>query len=149
MVADPDDYQRTKKLKAINETKSDVMELKRNRLSRIVELRNAFQSRGSDTYQRELASAVADYGNELLPLIEDAIDRGVIDESEVSEIDIENQFSEEDRVIVKFIINDGALDSDEPPHLTFTMAIYRQLERIQRKLGLGLSIEEEQTPAEI
>ena len=147
MVADPEDYQKTKKLKSIYEAKNHVSELKRNRADRIAELSNTFRRKGLDVYSSELSGAVADYGNELLPLIEEGLDKGVIEDDD---LDVSIPSGDSEIPLIEFILLDGDVrDGEEETRQITSMAVFRQLQRIQRKLGLGLDLEEEQTPAEI
>jgi hypothetical protein len=84
------------------------------------------------------------YGSELLPLIEDALEVGILEED-----DLETRYGSL-REFVRYngtVINeDGKLADREQ---TIYMAFYRQLDRIQRKLGLGLELEEDKGPASI
>lgn len=147
MIADPDDYQKTKKLKAISDAKSHVMELKRNRSERIQELSNQFRSTGVEVFQNEIATAVADYGTELLPLIEEALEKEVI---EKADLELEGSEWGTDVPVIEFITCNGEMAEKEgPTHLQTSMSVYRQLQRIERELGLGLDLEEELSPAEI
>jgi hypothetical protein len=148
MVADPDDYQKTKKLKSIYEAKNHVSNLRQNRNERVEYLGDNFKRVGGGPamFADELAASIADYGNELLPLIEEGKEKGVIEDD-----DLEAQIRPDDPIsIEKFIILDGQIreGNDYTSEVT-SMAVFRQLQRIQRKLGLGLDLEEEQTPAEI
>lgn len=150
-VVDPDDYQKTKKLEAIHKTKREVPELRKNKDSMIVEYNDRYRdyNSGVDTYNSALAQAVAQYGSELLPLIEEARDNGILDESDLT-TRISPEYQKLD--VINFIEMDGRVKNEgelERPHEVNTMAVYRQLERIQRKLGFGIDIEEDKGPAEI
>ena len=86
------------------------------------------------------------YGLELMPLIEEAMRKGVIDESDLDAGPMEPD-------IQTFVDVGGAVfdesGENRPPKQWEGMNYYQQLQRIERKLGLGLDLEEEQTPAEI
>lgn len=149
LVVDPDDYQKTKKLELIHKTKEEVLNVRRNRSKLIGELAERFRGNGVETYQRELGRTVAQYGSELLPLIEEALENGTLEEE-----DLESQMAPEYKKldVLEFIQLDGQIhlkgDIDYPPEPN-TMAVYRQLDRIQRKLGLGLDLQENKGPANI
>ena len=137
-VVDPDDYQKTRKLKAINDAKDHVRKLRQDQPYK------AGQKEWQGIYTRT-AEAVAMYGSELLPLIEDALDQGLLDEE-----DLETEFGS----LRTFIIYDGRLPNHEKeefqePKPVVYMTFYRQLERIQRRLGLGLELREDRGPASI
>jgi len=145
IVVDPENYQRTKKLQQIHETKKEVLKVRQSRAELIPELSDRFIDDGLSVYQRHLARTVAQYGSELYPLIEESLERGIL-----AEEDLTIEYTETD--LLSFIESDGHVRYDgeiehcQEPH---TMAFYRQLEKIQRKLGLGLEIEESKGPAEI
>lgn len=150
LVVDPDDYQKTKKLELIHSSKSDVLKVRRKRMSLIREYHNEFRGKeGLDMYTQRLAQAVSQYGSELLPLIEEAKSNGTLtnDDLEVTLTPVEGSFE-----LIYFIQMDGRVRIDDepqvPPEAT-VMSVYRQLDRIQRKLGLGLDIVEDKGPAEI
>lgn len=137
-VVDPDDYQKTRKLKAINDAKDHVQKLRRDMPA------TAGKKEWGGIHAR-VSEAVAMYGNELMPLIEDALEQGILEEE-----DLETEYGSL-RTFVRF---DGHLP--DPESETFKdcksihyMAFYRQLDRIQRKLGLGLDLQEDKGPAEI
>jgi hypothetical protein len=140
-VVDPDDYQKTRKLKAINDAKDHVQKLRRDMPPR------AKKKEWSGIHART-AEAVAMYGSELMPLIEDALDRGILEEE-----DLETEYCS----VRTFVHFDGHLpESDSGEKVEFKdakpvhyMTVYRQLDRIQRKLGLGLQLQEDKGPAEI
>jgi hypothetical protein len=137
-VVDPDDYQKTRKLKAINDAKDYVRKRRQDEP----------ETAGSDEWQGihyRTAEAVAMYGSELLPLIEDALDQGILEED-----DLETEYGS----LREFITFDGRIPDHEREELAdpkpyIYMAFYRQLERIQRKLGLGLQLQEDKGPASI
>jgi hypothetical protein len=140
-VVDPDDYQRTRKLKAINDAKDHVRKLRRD-------MPPSAKTKEWAGIHARTSEAVAMYGSELMPLIEDALDQGILEEE-----DLETEFGSL-RTFVRF---DGHLPkSDSGEKLEFQdaksiqyMTFYRQLDRIQRKLGLGLELQEDKGPAEI
>jgi hypothetical protein len=152
LVVDPDDYQTTKKLESIYKTKQQVLNIRENRGDIIKDMSDNFSTKqrtGLDMYSQRLSQAVAQYGSELLPLIEEGLEKGTL-----SEDDLVVSLSEErlDVNVVHFVKYDGRhkhngefINLPEPNSL----AVYRQLERIQRRLGLGLDIEEQKGPAEI
>lgn len=152
LVVDPDDYQKTKKLESIYRTKQEVLKVRDNRGDIIKDMRDTFSTKnrtGRDMYSQRLAQAVAQYGSELLPLIEEGLKKNTL-----SEDDLVVSLSEErlDVDVVQFIKYDGRHEyNGELTNLPEpnSLAVYRQLERIQRKLGLGLDIEEQKGPAEI
>ena len=149
VVVDPDDYQKTKKLEIIHNTKQEVLNVRKNRSELILELGDNFRRDGIEVYQQKLAQTVAQYGSELLPLIEEGLENGTLEKD-----DLTSQFSPEhvEMDVLTFIQMDGRIDyKDDPecPPEPNSLAIYRQLDRIQRKLGLGLELQEDKGPAEI
>ncbi len=150
LVVDPDDYQKTKKLEAIHKTKKQVLDVRDKRMELIREYHDEFtKSKGLDVYQHRLAQTVAQYGSELLPLIEEGLDKAILEEEDL-EVKISPSHSECD--LLYYIEMDGRIRHDDEIKTapeTNSIAMYRQLDRIQRKLGLGLEIEEQKGPAEI
>lgn len=143
MVADPEDYQKSKKLKAIHQSKKRVREVLQNKHKIMHEV----DIRQRTHWQTTFANAISMYGLELMPLVEDAMERGVI---EKDDLDVD---SVEPNIHTFIEIGGGVVDDDtgetRPPEQWEGMNYYQQLQRIERKLGLGLDLEEEQTPAEI
>jgi hypothetical protein len=134
-VADPDDYAKTRKLKALADAKANVRKVRKNRPGTATN--NEWEN-----LDIRLAEAVALYGNELMPLLEEAKENGVIGDDDL-DIGIR-----EGVTVGQYIVADGQIkehDADRfepaPPHVA--MAVYRQLQKIERKLGLGLSLHEE------
>lgn len=154
LVVDPDDYQRTKKLENIHNAKKEILKVRSKRMKLVKRYSEDFSSRhsgktGLDVYQQKLAQTVAHYGSELLPIIEEGLDKNTLDESDL-EVELSPNHSECDLLL--FIEFDGRIKPDDElrvaPEIN-SMAMYRQLERIERKLGLGLDIEEQKGAAEI
>jgi hypothetical protein len=150
LVVDPDDYQRTKKLKLINKAKEEVISLRHDREDAIGYLGDNFAGEGIETYHMKLAQTVAQYGSELLPLIEEGLEKGALEEDDTITRKVPDQTKGLD--VVAFVQRDGRIsngnEARRPPE-PLTLAIYRQLERIERELGLGLDLEEDKGPANI
>jgi len=143
MVADPEDYQKSKKLKAIHESKKRVREVIKNKH----EIHEEVNVGGMKHFRGKLGDSIAMYGLEMMPLIEEAMRKDVIKEADLDVGPVEPDL----RTFVD--IGGGVVDDDtgetRPPLQWEGMNYYQQLQRIERKLGLGLDLEEEQTPAEI
>jgi len=136
-VADPDDYAKTRKLKALNDAKSHVRQVRNDRpgLAKPDEW---------DGLNHRLAEAVASYGHELLPLLEAAQDAGVVGDG-----DFYTDGPRKDDVRT-FINTDGHVKTADgpefevpPPHRAMT--VYRHLQKLERELGLGLQLDENET----
>ena len=143
MVADPEDYQKSKKLKAIHESKKRVREVLQDKRKIMEQVRREQRTHWRSTF----ADAISMYGLELMPLIEEAMRKGVIEEDDLDAGPMEPD-------IQTYVDVGGAVVDDDtgemrPPKQWEGMNYYQQLQRIERKLGLGLELEEEQTPAEI
>jgi hypothetical protein len=150
LVVDPDDYRKTQKLKSINVAKEHLKEINRNHAQLYRELKETWAN-PKEALRRKRAHALASYGSELLPLIEEGLETGTLSESDLvttlgrGRVDM-------DIDIRKIVRQDGHLhiqEETEPLPRNNCMEVYRQLERIERKLGLGLKLEEEKGPAEI
>jgi len=133
-VADPDDYGKTRKLKALNDAKDHVRKIRNDRPGTAT-------NREWNNLNIRLAEAVASYGHELLPLLEAAEAAGTIGDGdyyteEPPKTDIREYLYTDGRVETR----DGTDFEVPPPHRA--MAIYRHLQRLERKLGLGLDLEE-------
>ena len=135
-VSDPDDYAKTRKMKAINDAKAHVRKRRNNRPPK------ATQDEWSGINART-AEAVASYGHELLPLLEEAEAAGTLeaDDYEVTAL----KWDVDVRTYLRF---DGQLPNEhddglEYPPSPVLMAVYRQLERLERKIGIGPSLEED------
>jgi len=147
-VVDSEEYTKTKKLQLINKTKEEVIDLKHQREDAIGYLGDNFAGDGLEIYCSKLAQNVALYGSELLPLIEQGLEKGTLDEEDTYTREVPQK--EEGIHVVTFIRNDGRIvDSKKELREMYNLAVYRQLERIQRKLGLGLDLEENKGPAKI
>ena len=148
-VVDPDDYQKTKKLEIIHNTKQEVLNVRKNRTELILELGDQFRDDGFEVYEREFARTVAQYGSELLPLIEEGIENGTLSEEDLT-TRVSPEHTEMD--LLRFVRRGGQIkwngEIEYAPELN-SLAIYRQLDRIQRKLGLGLELQEDKGPASI
>jgi len=148
VVTDSEAYGQTQKLKHIYKSKRKVQEMRRNSEELVKEYDDYWhRTHGRKVYNRELASSVADYGTELLPIIEQAKREGQLNAAD----------TKTDRFgifVTDFISTDGMkVDHEseevEPYKPLKTLAVYRQLNRILRKLGLGLELEENKGPANI
>jgi len=154
LVVDPDDYRKTQKLKAIQEAKDRYREYTLNRSERYSELSDTWDN-PKDAMEHEEATALAMYGSELLPLIEEGIEKGAISEEDLK---VETN-SMVDRLLDKPFMDirevielEGRVMANgeyQAIPRRFQKKIYRQLERIERKLGLGLDLEEDKGPANI
>lgn len=135
-VADPDDYAKTRKLKALSDAKAQVRKQRNNRPNTA----NRHEWRGMND---SLATAVASYGHELLPLLEAA--------EEADKIHNGDYYADGGRGktdVRTFIMADGKVETADgdsfetpPPHIS--MLVYRHLQTLERKLGLGLDLEED------
>ena len=148
VVVDPDDYQKTQKLKAINEAKKKYRKYKRQRNEILRELKEQYRNH-KEAYDSERGMRLAEYGTELMPLIEEGLEKGALTEEDMKcrlaassrELDV--------RKVVKHggkVFKDGEL---EPIPILDADEVYRQLERIERKLGFGLGLETDKGPAQI
>ena len=148
VVVDPDNYQKTKKLEMIHDAKQEVLNATKDRFKLVIELGDNFGPEGPELFRRVLARKVSHYGSELLPLIEKGVESGTVNESQLTvqlpgnpEIDI-----------LEFVQNNGRITYQGEENWTTeedSMAVYRQLDRIQQDLGLGLELEPDKGPAEI
>lgn len=154
VVIDPDNYRKTKKLQSIQEVKDRYREFTINRSKRFRELDETWAN-PDEAIRKEEAQTLSMYGSELLPLIEEGIEKGAISESdlEVEADTVTKNLVGKPTVNVRDVIQlEGyILEDGEPRHFPrhFQKKVYRQLERIERKLGLGLELEENKGPAEI
>jgi hypothetical protein len=154
VVVDPDDYQKTKKLQSIQEAKDRYREFTLNRSERFRELDETWAN-PKEAMEKEEAQSLAMYGSELLPLIEEGIEKGAISEADLKlETDkmVEALLDKPTMDIREMIRLEGCIVADgEYQHLPrhFQKRMYRQLERIEQKLGLGLELEENKEPAQI
>lgn len=143
-VQDPEDYQKTRRLKQIHRTKREVLKIRRKREELIQDYDNVFRKSGLEMYKQKLATAVSQYGSELYPLVQQGREKGVLDERH-----LRTQVHGDAPVVdvIEFIHSDGSIeyqgDTITPPEHA-TMDVYRQLNQILTELGLGLEIEEEQ-----
>lgn len=132
-VADPDDYAKTRKLKALNDAKANVRRTRQDRPATAT-------SKEWGGLNQQLAQAVASYGHELLPLLEEAEAAGTIDGDD---------YSTRGNVDVRtYITTDGHVMEEigteyETPGPARSMSVYRQLQTLERKIGLGPSLEED------
>ena len=136
IVVDPDDYQKTKQLQAINEAKEAVREMRREKPL-------TASTKKWDGFHTRMSERVSDYGREMWTLINKGKEKGILEESDTEAATIE---------ISEFIFANGAVqDGDEyrTAKEAEYMAVYTQLTVIEDKLGLGLELEEDKGPAQI
>lgn len=148
VVTDSEDYGRTQKLKHIYRAKESVQEMRRNQEELVREYNDYWhQTHGREVYRRELSKSVAEYGSELLPVVEQAVEQ-----EQLGKLDLQSDRFGID--IRDFITTDGhqvdrSEESSEPYGIIKTLDVYRCLNNLLRDLGLGLQLEEEKGPAEI
>lgn len=148
VVVDPDDYQRTQKLKAIDEAKKEYKNYKRSRAEKMRELEEAWAN-PEEAYMGELGMRIAGYGDELMPLIKDALEKGAIEEEDLY-LTIGGTGKEVD--VREIIRNGGQVRVNgelEKLRILNCSEVYRKLEDIERKMGLGVELEVDKGPAEI
>jgi hypothetical protein len=143
-VVDPEEYQQTKKLQSIHKARERVRQVRSDDPG--VATENEWEG-----YHARLARAVADYASEMMVLIEEGIEKGVLDESDLIVETPKGAIH-----IREFVTFDGAdtinLSKGDKPKSAksgISMAIYRQLDRILNDLGLGLEFGEDKGPAQI
>jgi hypothetical protein len=145
VIGDPEEYQKKKKLQSIYKRRERILKLSEDRTKLVEEYGSTYRETGKDIWKGEYATACAEYGNELLPLITDAIEKGELDGSLM-------HMDEGNIDIYHFIVSQGKRhtgDDLETPEPFVVMNIYRRLDNIMRELGLGLNLEEQKGPAEI
>lgn len=149
-VADPDDYAKTRKLKAINDAKENYKEYITNETKVYDRLADTWAN-PEEAFKHNKAEALALYGSELLPLVEQGLDGGALSEEDLKvETDrlTASIVGKAEMDIRKVVDNRGLIWANDErqsiPH-KYQDRIYRQLERIEGKLGLGLSLESDDT----
>ena len=151
VVVDPDDYQKTQKLKAINEAKKEYRRYKREKTEILQELEETWED-PVEAYKLERGMRLAEYGTELMPLIEEGLEKGVLTEEDMkcSRLLGDSSTDIDVRKVVRTRGREFNKDGEMEPIPTLNSdEVYRQLERIERKLGLGLELQEDKGPAEI
>lgn len=154
VVIDPDDYQKTQKLKSIQEAKDHFKEYTINENQIFKELDETWNN-PQEALERRRSKALAMYGSELMPLIEEAVTTGSLKEADlVVEADpiTESVIDRGELNVREFVEFDGLIVADgqkaDVPEM-YLKKIYRRFESIERKLGLGLELETDKGPAEI
>jgi hypothetical protein len=154
LVVDPDNYRKTQKLKSIQEAKDHYKDFILNEHKCWKALNDVYED-PDEAVEIERARALAHYGSELLPLIEEGLERGAISEDDMKvetnpmvarlldkpEMDIREIIELQGRV--------WANGEKQSIPRRYQKRVYRQFERLERKLGLGLDIEEDKGPANI
>ena len=153
VVVDPDDYHKTQKLKAINEAKKEYRRYKRQRSEILQKLEEKWMN-PEEAYHSERSMRLAEYGTELMPLIEEGLEKGALTEEDMK-CSLGHGFREigfREIDVREVVTNGGRIFEDgemEPIPTLNSDEVYRQLERIERKLGFGLELETDKGPAEI
>ena len=148
VVVDPDDYHKTQKLKAITEAKKEYRKYKRQRSEILQKLEEKWIN-PEEAYESERGMRLAEYGTELMPLIEEGLEKGALTEEDMK---CSLGFGSREIDVRKVVKNGGRIFEDgemEPIPALNSDEVYRQLERIERKLGFGLELETDKGPAEI
>jgi hypothetical protein len=154
LVVDPDDYRKTQKLKAIQEAKDHYREFTLNPNKKFDELKDTWAN-PKEAIEHQEAQALAMYGSELLPLIEEGLEKGALSEDDLkveTNIAVSRLLDKPEMDIREVVELRGRIWANEEKQAlpqSFQKRIYRQLERIERKLGMGLDIEEDKGPANI
>ena len=154
LVVDPDDYRKTQKLRAIQEAKDDYRAFTLNRSERYEELNETWDN-PKEAMKDEEATSLAMYASELLPLIEEGLDKGALSEDDlkVETDELTARFLGKAEMDIREIVDlQGRIWANEEKQAIprkYQKRVYRQLERIERKLGLGLDLEEDKGPANI
>lgn len=147
-VVDPDDYRKTKKLQAIQDSKEHFREIRRSRRQVEQTLKDQY-SNWREAYRAMRAEAISDYATELIPLIEEGLRNETLSENDL----VASLGPEKSDIDVRWVArNRGRIERGNetiPLPDANCGEVYRQLERIERKLGLGLELEENKGPAEI
>jgi len=154
IVVDPEDYHKTQKLKSIQESKEYYKSFIANESGKYKEMKESW-SNPKEAFDAKRSEALALYASELLPIIEEAIEKGGLSEEDVQvETDrlVENLL-DKSYLDIRFIADNRGriLVNGEAQALpeSYQLRVYRQLERIERKLGFGLEIQTDKGPAEI
>ena len=154
LVVEPDDYRKTQKLKAIQDAKDKYREFTLNRSERFRELDDTWAN-PKEAMKNEEATSLAMYASELLPLIEEGLDTGTLSEEDlkVETDELTSSIIDKSEMDIREIVDlQGQIwvdDERQSIPRKYQKRVYRQLERIERKLGLGLELEENKGPAEI
>lgn len=147
-VADPDDYAKTRKLKAIQDAKDNYKRYTTDEAAILEKFRDTWGN-PNEALKSKRAEALALYGSELLPLIEEALQNGALaeDDLQVETDELTARVVGKAEMDVRDVIdNRGIMWVDgETKSLPkkYQNRVYRQLERIERKIGLGLTLEED------
>lgn len=151
VVVDSDNYRETQKLKAIQECKDHFRETNRNEIRIKNSLSIPKSSKGEEKhFRRCLTGAIVDYISELIPIVEEAKQNGTIIESDIeftpSQINRTATLKDLARVNGMISVDESTTERLTPNDCR---TLYRQCETIERKMGLGLDLEEDKGPAEI
>lgn len=151
LVVEPDDYRKTQKLKSIQEAKENYKDYIINEHKQFEAMKDTY-SNPNEALEHKRTEALALYGSELLPLIEEGLRTGSVSEKDLKISVQTTVFDFEDLDIRKVVEKRGTTLRDNeviPLPQIHQQKVYRQLERIERKLGLGLDLEENKGPANI
>jgi hypothetical protein len=146
VVTDSENYGETQRLKQIYKLRSRVQDLKMNKSELSKEYDEYWSNkRGWEVFDEDLSSTVALYGSELLPVF-DSIEQ-------IAEEDYKVEITEDKSVDIRLFVNkDGKRVKDgkvEAYPSLFSMSVYRRLNELVEKSGLGLETESETEPASI
>lgn len=146
VVTDSENYGETQRLKQVYNLRSNVQELVMNKHQLAKEYDDHWGNKmGHEIFTENLANTIALYGSELLPIF-DSIEQ-------ISEEDYNVTITKDKSVDIRlFVDKDGmrAKDGEVEAYPTlFSMAVFRRLNELVEKSGLGVETESETEPASI
>ncbi len=137
LVVDPEDYNRTQRLKEIHRARENVLDTVSNAPGRATSTKH-------HEHDYQVGKAVSMYVLELEPLIRKAIDAGALDEDLITFPAERKSGETEFDTIFDFAFCFGKTEKGDP-HRALSMMVFRHANRIMMELGLELELDADES----
>lgn len=132
LVVDPEDYNKTQRLKEIHRARENVLDVARD-------LPGRAPTKEHDEANYQIAKAVSMYVLELEPIVQEAIQHDALSEEDIQLTSDYDTKDHPHKDIFQFAFRFGQ-SNDGYPHRAVSMQVLRKANDLMRKLGLELEL---------